>query len=51
MQLRGEVFNLSFIFVHRLVTGIGRGFQNPQLRQRKKPKQAKEPIPATRVRY
>jgi hypothetical protein len=31
MQLRGEVFNLSFIFVHRLVTGTGRGFKHPQL--------------------
>jgi hypothetical protein len=31
MQLRDVTRDLSFIFVHRLVAGIGRGFKNPQL--------------------
>lgn len=31
MQLRGEVFNLSFNFVQLSVTGTRRGFKDPQL--------------------
>jgi hypothetical protein len=39
MQLRGEVYNLSFIFAHNLVMGTERGFKKPQLHLAKRCRQ------------